>query len=1186
MIGSTTRGIAALLLACTALAAQDFEPLFDGKTLDGWRGDPAFWSVVDGAIVGRSTPERPCTRNTFLVRDGEFGDFELRFAFRISGGNSGMQFRSKDLGDFAVAGPQADMEAGPNYTGMLYEERGRGIMAPRGEHAHYRADGEVARRAIGDAAALQALISADGWNEYVVRAVGRSVTLAINGHVTASLVDDDSGRRAERGLFAIQLHAGPPMEVRYRDLRVRRLPADAPPMPDGVSGAAPAPRAPGAAAPLPQWIWSRSDALAEERITLRGIVKLDAPATSLRVLASCDNEMTLFVDGRRVLRDDQWETLASATVRGPFAAGEHEIRVDCANHGGPAAFVMRGEFTLASGGSQLVLSDTNWRWAASNATGDWQPVHSFGTTAATRGPWPDPFVPRTATPAEKLVVADGFRVELVRSAGFDEGSWIALGFDPKGRAIVSRERSSLARITLPTTPGGETQFEALDETPQQSMGFDWLGDTLYMQGRDATGWGLFALRDADGDGRHEDIRCLLRLGDGGEHGAHAVRAGPDGHLWLMNGNMSPLPKVLAETSPVRWQAEDVMLPLVEDPRGHAVGVRIPGGHVLRVAPDGSVAELFAGGFRNAYDIAFGPDGELFTFDSDMEWDIGLPWYRPTRVYHVVAGADFGWRSGAGCNSVNYRFTPPPVIDTGLGSPTGVLFGTKLAFHPDARGALYVADWAYGRILSVQLTPVGGSYEARVKSFVTGKPLNVTDLAAGPDGALWFTTGGRGTQSGLYRVSFDGPSASPAGERSHALSAQAQRRRALQADQIGPREGAVDRAFAELGAEDKAVAHAARVALEAQPLAGWRARALGSEDPATALVALHALVRVGGDGDRRDALVRLLALPAERFDRERRIAWLRTLFVALVRGADGAPRAELLKRLDPQFPAKDFDVDRELMRLLVVLGASDLPARALALVEALEVGPAIEIAYSLRLVADGWPEGARARWFAWLGRAKTMPGGLSFRGYVEAIERDALQRAPAGEREALAALARPVERVLPSLADVARAPRAWSLAELEPLLPLADAGRDFERGRSAFTKAVCVACHRVDGNGGDVGPDLTAVASRFSRRDLLLTILEPSRDISDQYANLTIELRDGSAVVGRIVREDAETLEVMTDPISRATRTLRVRDVAARQPATISPMPASLLNLLSLDEVLDLLAYLEAGGNPNLPVFGR
>src|SRR5690606_29404292 len=145
----------------------------------------------------------------------------------------------------------------------------------------------------------------------------------------------------------------------------------------------------------------------------------------------------------------------------------------------------------------------------------------------------------------------------------------------------------------------------------------------------------------------------------------------------------------------------------------------------------------------------------FTFDADMEWDVRTPWYMPNRVLHLVSGADFGWRRGTGRFPARYVDTLPSVVDIGLGSPTAVFFGYGGRMPERYAEAFFICDWAYGRILAVHLRPEGASYAAETETFIAGRPLNVTDGCIGPDGALWFLTGGRGTQSGLYRVSYEG-----------------------------------------------------------------------------------------------------------------------------------------------------------------------------------------------------------------------------------------------------------------------------------------------------------------------------------------------------------------------------------------------------------------------------------------------
>lgn len=219
---------AALVCAFSSLAADEgFKPIFNGSDLKGWEGNPKFWSVKDGAIVGQTTAENPTKGNTFLIwRDGTVDNFVLRFKYRIKGGNSGVQYRSKDLGNWVVGGYQADFEAGKTYSGILYEERGpRGIMAERGTKVVVDENGKknvVAK--IGDSAELQSKIKNEDWNDYEVTAEGFHFVHKINGNVTADVTDNDAKNRKESGILALQVHAGPPMTVEFKDIQLKRLP--------------------------------------------------------------------------------------------------------------------------------------------------------------------------------------------------------------------------------------------------------------------------------------------------------------------------------------------------------------------------------------------------------------------------------------------------------------------------------------------------------------------------------------------------------------------------------------------------------------------------------------------------------------------------------------------------------------------------------------------------------------------------------------------------------------------------------------------------------------------------------------------------------------------------------------------------------------------------------------------------
>ena len=220
---------AALLLAVPSRATADddagFVSLFDGKTLAGWEGKPDFWRVEDGAIVGETTPEKPTKGNTFLIwRQGLVDDFELACSYRLTGGNSGVQYRSKDLGDFVVGGSQADFESGPKYSGILYEEKGRGILAERGQRITITPEGQkVPGEPIGVAEDLQKLIKPDAWNELRIVARGNKLQHFINGQLMSETTDEQPDKRRLEGVLALQVHAGPPMKLEAKDIRLKRL---------------------------------------------------------------------------------------------------------------------------------------------------------------------------------------------------------------------------------------------------------------------------------------------------------------------------------------------------------------------------------------------------------------------------------------------------------------------------------------------------------------------------------------------------------------------------------------------------------------------------------------------------------------------------------------------------------------------------------------------------------------------------------------------------------------------------------------------------------------------------------------------------------------------------------------------------------------------------------------------------
>ena len=227
--------LAALLAPVCGWAQDDFVSMFNGTDLTGWIGSKDLWSVKDGVITGETTSTQPAKENTFLIwTNGNPADFEMRCSFRIEAknnvgfANSGVQFRSKVVKPeyWVVAGYQADMEAGPNYTGGNYEEKGRGILAIRGQKIVIHADGnkEVVG-SLGTAEELQKEIHTDGWNEYIIIAKGNHIEQFINGHRMVDIVDEQTSKAATSGVIALQLHAGQPMKVQFKDLRIKIWPS-------------------------------------------------------------------------------------------------------------------------------------------------------------------------------------------------------------------------------------------------------------------------------------------------------------------------------------------------------------------------------------------------------------------------------------------------------------------------------------------------------------------------------------------------------------------------------------------------------------------------------------------------------------------------------------------------------------------------------------------------------------------------------------------------------------------------------------------------------------------------------------------------------------------------------------------------------------------------------------------------
>jgi putative heme-binding domain-containing protein len=824
------------------------------------------------------------------------------------------------------------------------------------------------------------------------------------------------------------------------------------------------------------------------------------------------------------------------------------------------------------------------------------------------------------TPDEVLETLPGFKIEhVLESDGAKNGSWICMANDPKGRLLLGAQRDQpITRVTLQNGKSVKTEILSIPVT--ETMGMLFVENVLYLNGNGSQGFGLYRCKDTKGNDSYDDVELLREWqGGSGEHGAHALVLGPDKMLYAVCGNFVGVPSDLATSSPHRNYGDDLALKRMEDGNGFGAGAKPPGGYVLRMDLDGKNAELWSSGQRNNYDIAFNADGELFGYDSDMEWDWGTPWYRPTRAFHMVRGGEHGYREGSAKWPEYFADSLPAVVNIGVGCPTGVVFGTGGKFPVKYQKAFYMCDWTYGRLIAVHLAPKGAGYSATWENFVAPKslktrsgkvPLNLTDAVIGSDGSMYFTVGGRGTQANLFRVSYTGseaaaPLASSALHDANGSEARSLRHR-LEAMNVAPDPATVAAAWPHLASADRSIRYAARLAIERNPVEQWQSKALEEKQSDAAFTALLALARLGAVETQPAIFKSLTAFPFSSLTEEQVLNKLRVITVSIARQGvpSGEPAKLLLADINPMYPAKTENINRELCSILLALGAPEAVSRTVALLRAATTQEE-QITYvtALRNIKTGWNENLRRDYLAWWNgsRSKQHPlevvkwftdagvnfnNGASFDGFVNhALEEVKATMTPA-EMTALGDLTK-VQPAIKAATEARSFVKEWKSSELLPLLDQVGKGRDFARGKAAYTSAQCILCHRYGDQGGAAGPDLTNVATRFKRQDLLESITEPSKVLSEQYRMTVFTMKDGSVTAGRISQENDDTVVVVTNSFDpTVTAVISKPDIKSREFSKVSLMPPGLLNTFNQDEILDLLAYLESMGDENHPVFGK
>lgn len=983
----------------------------------------------------------------------------------------------------------------------------------------------------------------------------------------------------------------------------------------------------------PAWIWS-SKSQDNQRIWLRQSFTIAEPVKSARLTATCDNSFTLFFNGKRILTGSSWGRLETADVSRSVSQGKNVVAVEAFNDGGPAGFVAKIQVVTQSGKTIEIVTDDQWKvteqtgrfngpnlndsgWSQAKVIGSvgdnlpWSKSITVDNIAASLKDMSSAeYMPKLA---ENTKALDGFIVETVFEVPPGMGSWVALATDDKGRLIASDQQDAGMFLITPGNDSQPTKVEKLPVKLSSAQGLLWAFDSLYVMvnGPDP---GLYRVKDTDGDGLVDSHEYLMHVPGGGEHGPHAVILAPDGKsLFVCSGNHTDLPsEISANRLAAKWD-EDLLLPRRWDANGHAAGRLAPGGWVCKVDPDGKNWEVVSIGYRNNYDIAFNADGELFGYDADMEWDLGSPWYRPTRVCHATSGSEFGWRSGTGKWPEYYEDSLPGVLDIGPGSPTGILFGYGTKFPAKYQKALYLLDWTYSTIYAVHLTPHGSSYTATKEDFVTGTPLSVTDATVGGDGHLYFAVGGRGTQSLLYRVRYQGnESVQPVDARDSRGEELRTLRHRLEA-MHQPGNSDIKFILENLGHSDRFIRYAARIALEHVPAESWK-QELGKLDPLAAINGVIALARCGQPSDLELALNTLGQIEYASLSQHDGLALLRAYALAFIRL--GAPndqwKQRLIERFDAVYPSKTYQENAELVQLLVYLEAPSVVEKTLALMDSLgkdsvpdwgelaarnahyggtvkammdNMPPVrgIHFAFVLRNVKQGWTLDQRRKYFSFFIEAAKHPGGASYPGFLTQMREDALLTCSPAEKVALDAI---TSKSLTSTVEVVppKGPgRAWTKEEALALLEKGLKRRNYDRGRNLFHAVSCAKCHRYNGEGGAIGPDLSTAGQKFSLSDLLDSVLEPSKVISDQYGSHQVLTADGEVIVGRVVEIDGN-VHIYTAEADAPPRVIPKSEIEEMTVSKVSQMPKDLINPLNEEELLDLIAYLKSGGNRRAAVY--
>jgi putative heme-binding domain-containing protein len=838
----------------------------------------------------------------------------------------------------------------------------------------------------------------------------------------------------------------------------------------------------------------------------------------------------------------------------------------------------------------------------------------------------------------KFNLPDNFVLEdLYRPSIHEQGSWVALAQGDGNIMYASDQYGKIYRFKVPKEGNtlNSNNVHPLDFEIGEAHGLLWAFNSLYVAvnkkwdddvpDNQENGSGVYRITDTNDDGELDKVEMLLKLKGAGEHGPHSFVLSHNGkEIYFIAGNHTIVPESLLEKSrlPTNWGEDNLFTPYL-DARGHATEIKAPGGWIAKFDPDGTDWEIISAGYRNPFDMAFNQDGELFAYDADMEWDIGMPWYRPTRICHVTSGSEYGWRTGSGKWPEYYPDALPAVHNLEQGSPTAVLSGAKLNFPANYKNGLFLMDWSFGTIYFADLKPKGSSYSAERREFLSGTPLPLTDMIAGADGNLYFTTGGRRINSHLYRLRYTGTDLGTAGNTTDRESDNLRKlRHRIEKYHTQFSADAIPLAWENLNHSDRYIRYASRIALEHQPVEQWQDRFFEEKDSKKIIEASIGLARQADKSLQSKILHKLNTIRLETQSSQQQINLLRSYQLLFIRmgSSNTADRRTTAKRLNAYFPHTNNTMNRELGQLLLYMKADCITEGLVQLLEkhtkektmgssdylseettlrSEEYGPVIReiiakmppseaIYYGVLLshAETGWTKDAREKYFQWFYDVLNAKGGLSFKPGMENIRLAAMKHVPEKEKDyfqELSGVYSPATAItdLPEPIGPGNQYDGKTLSQVIWDEEWTQSKNDFTRGKRAYEAGMCVLCHRMRGEGGAVGSDLTQVADKFGRYDLLFAIFSPNDEISDQYANTLFQLNNGKKIAGRIKSETEEIVTLMPNPFNEGyTVDLIKSDIDKKELSPLSPMPSGLLNRLNLKEIKDLFAYLLAGGDEN------